>query len=157
MTGSGVIASEAKQSRDREAPVIIIYSLAQAIAALTAAVRAGRPVVLASAAGAGSYTGPGWFGALIGAIREAVPDGRFSALLDCGDDVGAALAAIRSEIEGVVFTGRTDVARRLADIARQHGVRFVTDRPVPALDLGDDFFAPPEILDRLCAQILRGS
>jgi hypothetical protein len=62
--------------------------------------------VLASAPGAGSYVGPGWFGALVDAAREAVPEARFSALLDCGDDVGAALAAIRSEVEGTVFIGR---------------------------------------------------
>jgi delta 1-pyrroline-5-carboxylate dehydrogenase len=111
-------------------------------------------VVLASAPGAGSYVGPGWFGALVAAAREAVPDAYFSALLDCGDDVGAALAAIRSEIEGVVFTGRADVARRLADIARQHGVRFVTKRPAAELDLGDDFFASAEIVEQRCADLL---
>jgi hypothetical protein len=148
------LVSEAKQSGDREAPVIIIHSLKQAIAALRAALKAGRPAVLASAPGAGSYVGPGWFGALGAAAREAVPDVRFSTLLDCGDDVGAALAAIRSEIEGVVFTGRADVARRLADIAHQHGVRFVTDRPAALLDLGDDFFASAEILERRCADLL---
>ena len=135
-------------------PLIIIHSRAQAIAALTAAARAGRPVVLASAPGAGSYVGPGWFGALVRAAREAVPDARFSTLLDCGDDVGAALAAIRSEVEGVVFTGRAEVARRLADIAHQHGVRFVTNRPSALLDLGDDFFASTEVLERRCADLL---
>jgi hypothetical protein len=154
MTGSGVIASEAKQSRDRNAPVIVVHSLRHAIAALRAAAGAGRAVVLASAPGAGSYGGPGWFGALIVAAREAVPEARFSALLDCGDDVGAALAALRSEIEGVVFTGRADVSCRLADIARQHGVNFVTDHPEAALDLGDDFFASPEIIERRCAEVL---
>jgi type III secretion system FlhB-like substrate exporter len=157
MTGSGVIASEAKQSRDKEAPVIVAHSLGHAIAALTAIARSGRAIVLASAPGAGSYGGPGWFGALVAAGREAVPGARFSALLDCGDDVGAALAAIRSEIEGVVFTGRADVARRLADIARQHGVHFVTDRPAAVLDLGDDFFASPEILDQRCVEVLERS
>ena len=111
-------------------------------------------MALASGPGAGSYVGPGWFGALAAAAREAVPDARFSTLLDCGHDVGAALAAIRSEIEGVAFTGRADVAHRLADIARQHGVRFVTDPPSALLDLGDDFFAPPEILERRCADLL---
>jgi hypothetical protein len=154
MTGSSVIASEANQSRDREAPVIVVHSLVQAIAALTAAVKAGRPVVLASPPGAASYVGPGWFGAMVEAAREAVPKARFSALLDCGDDVGAALAAIRSEIEGVVFTGLADVAHRLADMARQHRVKFATDRPAPALDLGDDFFASPEILEQRCADLL---
>jgi hypothetical protein len=134
--------------------VIIIHSLAQAIAALSAAARAARPVVLASAPGAGGYAGPGWFGALVAAAREAVPDARFSVLLDCGDDAGAALAAIRSEIEAVVFTGAADIARRLADIARHHGVRLETALPPPALDFGADFFATEDILECRCAEAL---
>jgi hypothetical protein len=109
--------------------------------------------VLASAPGAGSHVGPGWFREIVGAAREAVPEASCSALLDCGDDVGATLAAIRSEVEAVLFTGRADVARRLADIASQHGVRFTTERPLPALDLGDDFFAAPETLDQRCAEL----
>jgi len=136
-------------------PVIIIHSLAQAIAALNVATRAGRAIVLASAPDAGGYVGPGWFGALIAAAREAVPGARFSALLDCGDNVGAALAAIRFEIEGVVFIGRADVAGRLGDIARQHGVRFETDRWATALDLGEDFFVSGDSVERRCAEFLR--
>jgi len=148
------ISQDSTEPGPAREPVIIIHSLAHAIAALRAALKAGLPVVLASARGAGSYVGPGWFGALVAAAREAVPDARFSTLLDCGEDVGAALAAIRSEIQGVVFTGRADVARRLADIAHQHGVRFVADRPAALLDLGDDFFASSEILERRCADLL---
>ena len=110
--------------------------------------------MLLSAPGAGSYVGPGWFGALVDAAREAVPDARFSAFLNCGNDVGAALAAIRSEIQGVVFTGRADIARRLADIALQHGVQFATNLPAPTLDLGDDFIASPEVLEQRCADLL---
>ena len=110
--------------------------------------------MLASPPGAGSYVGAGWFREVIVAARASVPAAHVSALLDCGDDVGAALAAIRSEVEGVVFTGRADVALRLADIALQHNVQFVTDRPSPALDLGDDFFASSEILERRCADLL---
>jgi hypothetical protein len=136
------------------APVLVVHSLGHAIAALTAAARAGSRVVLASPPGAGSYVGPGWFRALVAAARAAVPEARCCALLDCGDDVGAALAAIRSDIEGVVFTGRADVARRLADIASQHRVRLVIDRPPVALDLRDHFFAPPEILEQRCADVL---
>ena len=135
-------------------PVIVVHSLAHAIAALKAAVRAGRPVVLVSPPGAGSYVGPGWFREVVAMARKAVPEARFSALLDCSDEVGAALAAIRAEVEGVVFTDRADVARRLADIARQHGVRFTTRRPVAALDLGDDFFASPEAIEQRCGEVL---
>ncbi|HEX3415631.1 MAG TPA: hypothetical protein VHT21_04380 [Stellaceae bacterium] len=120
---------------------------------LTVSARAGRPVVLVSAPDAGGYVGPGWFKALAGA-REAVPDARCSSLLDCGENVGAALAAIRAEVEGVIFIGRPDAAHRLADIARQHGVRFETKRPADALDLVEDFFSSQEDLERRCAEFL---
>ena len=83
-----------------------------------------------------------------------MPDARFSAVLDCGDQAGAALAAIRAQIEAVVFTGREDVARRLADIARQHGVRLETTRPAAVLDLRADFFASAENVEQRCADIL---
>jgi len=65
------------------------------------------------------------------------------------------LAAIRAEVEGVIFTGRADVARRLADIAQQHRVQFETSRREGALDLGDDFFASAESLELRCAEFLR--
>jgi hypothetical protein len=110
--------------------------------------------VLVSAPVAGGYVGPGWFKALTDAAREAVPDARCSTLLDCGNNVGAALAALRAEVEGVIFTGRPDAARRLADIARQHGVRFETKRPLDVLDLAEDFFASQEELERRCAAYL---
>ncbi len=98
--------------------------------------------------------GPGWFKALTSAAREAVPDARCSTLLDCGDDIGAALTAIRAEVEGVIFTGGPDVARRLAEIARQHDVRFEMEPPAQALDLAEDFFASQEDLERRCAAFL---
>lgn len=135
--------------------VIVIHSLAHAIAALGAGTQAGRAVVLTSAPDAGGYVGPGWFSSLITEARKAVPEASFSALLDCGDNIGAALAAIRAEVEGVIFTGRPDVARRLADIARQHAVRLVTDRSSPAVDLTADFFANSDLLEQRCAQALR--
>lgn len=146
--------SGAPRSPDDKTPVIIVHSLDQAVAALKAAARAGRPVVLVSAPEAGIYAGPGWFRALVEAAREAVPDARFSAILDCGDQAGAALAAIRAQIEQVIFTGRAEVARRLADIARQHGVRLEITRPAAVLDLGAEFFASAERVEQRCADIL---
>jgi hypothetical protein len=125
------------------------------VAALSAAADLGRPVTLASAPDAGVYAGPGWFGALIAAAREAVPAAQSTALLDCGDDAGAAQAAMRAGIEGVVFTGRADVAERLLDIAGRRGTRLLTGRPAAALDLGTEFFAAPETLRRRCAEIVR--
>ncbi len=121
---------------------------------MTAAAQARRPIVLASAPGAGIYAGPGWWRELVAAARAAVPAAQSAALLDCGDEPGAALAAIRAGVEAVVFTGRADVARRLAEIARGHGVRFATLRPAAALDLGTQFFASGEAVRRCCADLL---
>jgi len=144
-----------KQSRAGTPPVIIIHSLAHAVAALSAAAEAGRPVALASAPDAGIYAGPGWFGALVAASRAAVPAARGAVLLDCGDDAGAAQAAIRAGIEGIIFTGPADLAERLSDIAGQRGARLLTERPATALDLAAEFFASPEALHRRCREAFR--
>jgi hypothetical protein len=136
------------------APVIIVHSLAHAVAALGAAADRGRAIVIASAPEAGIYAGPGWFRALVAAAREAVPAAQATALLDCGDEAGAAMAAIRAGIEGIVFTGRMDVAARLADIAGQRGAMLLTTRSQPALDLGTPFFADADALRRRCADVL---
>jgi acyl-CoA reductase-like NAD-dependent aldehyde dehydrogenase len=138
-----------------EGPVAVVHTLAHAVGALTAAAQVGRPVVLISAPDAGGYAGPGWFAALVAMAREAVPAAQSSSFLDCGESAGAALAAMRAGIEGVVFTGRAEVVRRLADIARQHGVRFETFRPSPALDLGGDFFASAEQAERRCRALFQ--
>ena len=134
--------------------VIIVHALAHAVAALEVAAEAGRPVTLLSAPDAASYGGPSWWRELIAMAREAVPAAPCTSLLDCGGDAGAAQAAIRGGVEGIVFTGRADVAARLADIAHQRGVRFVAERPASALDLAGDFFASGDGLRRRCADVL---
>jgi acyl-CoA reductase-like NAD-dependent aldehyde dehydrogenase len=137
-----------------EPPIIVVHGLAHAVAALQAAAEAGKKVTLLSAPDAGIAGGPGWWREMIAAAREQVPAAHCASLLDCGDDAGAAQAAIRGGVEAIVFTGRADVAERLADIAAQRGARLVTERPEAALDLADMFFAPPEILRRRCADAL---
>jgi hypothetical protein len=141
---------------DNAGAVIVVHTLAHAVGALRAAAAVGRPVTLLSARDAGIYAGPGCFAALVAAARVAVPAARCFTLLDCGDQPGAALAAIRTGIEGVIFTGRADVARRLADIAGQHGVQLVTERPVASLDLEQHFFASEEASEQACAAFLEG-
>lgn len=135
-------------------PALVVHSLAHAIGALRAAVGAACPIVLLSAPDAGVYAGPGWFRALVEAARQMVPEARVRAMLDCGDEAGAALAAIRAQVEGAIFTGRPDVAHRLAEIAGQAGVRFATERPAAALDLGTDFFASETAAEQRCADFL---
>ena len=161
MTGaraSGPPSEGGRDVRDPDAaPVIIFHTLAHAVAALGAAAEAGRAVVLASPPDAGIYAGPGWFREVVRAAREAVPAAQSSALLDCGSDAGAAMAAIRAGVEAVVFTGRADVAARLGDIATQAGARLLTARPAAILDLGVSFFADDESVRRHCADALASS
>jgi hypothetical protein len=134
--------------------LIVVYSLTQAVAALCAATEVGRPVTILSAPNAGIYAGPGWFKALIDTARAAVPAADAVFMLDCGDDAGAAQGAIRARIETVIFTGRADVAERLAAIAEAQGLRLLTTRPDASLDLGRWFFADAETLRRRCAAYL---
>lgn len=118
-----------------EGPVIVVHTAAQAMAALRAAVRAGRPVVLASPPDASASMGPGMFRAVIVAAREAEPDARALAVLDCGERPGDAMAALREGIEAVCFRGEPDLAAKLADIAEQSGARVI-DALAATLDLG---------------------
>ena len=135
-------------------PAIIIHSLPHAVVALSAAAAASRSVLLVSPPDAGIYAGPGWFRDVLRAANEAVPEARFGAFLDCGDDAGAVMGAIRAGVRGIVFTGPAAVAARLADIAAQSGARLATERPAAALDLGGLFFADHDTLRRRCAEIL---
>jgi hypothetical protein len=136
-------------------PVITVHALTHAVAALTAAAASGKSVVLASGPGAGIYGGPGWWRELIAAARAAVPEAVAMALLDCGDDAGAAQAAIRAKVEAILFTGPRDVAERLADIASRSGCRFFLEQPAAALDLGAEFFASPDRLRNRCTEYLQ--
>ena len=135
-------------------PVFVVHSLAHAVAALTAAAEAGRPIILLSAPGAALYAGPGWWRALIEAARATVPEARCTAMLDCADDAGAAQGAIRARVEAIVFAGRPEGAARLADIADQRGIEVVAQCPTATLDLVDFFFADAETLLRRCRDIL---
>jgi hypothetical protein len=119
---------------------------------LRAAARAGRPVILLSAPDAGIQAGAGWFTALVAEARAAVPAAECGMVLDCGDDPAAALVAIRRGVERVVFSGRPDVAERLADIAGQYGVTLESERPAAALDL-DLLAAEPALAERLASVI----
>lgn len=137
------------------APVFVIRSLDHALAAARAAADANRPILLLSAPDAGVFAGPGWWSALVEAVHEAVPQALFTAVLDCGDDAGAAMAAIRSGVEALVFTGRADAAERLAEIAGATGVQALQQRPAPEIDLATHLIADAETLRRAYAAALR--
>ena len=124
---------------------IVIHSLDHARAALAAAAAGGQKVTLASAPGAALQTGPGWFKAVIEEASAAYPRALAMAILDCGDQPGAVMAALRLGLTDLRFHGAA------AFRAKLEGMGVVFAPPAEAsLDLRE--IADPE---RACATFLR--
>lgn len=120
---------------DGPRPQIVVYALADACAALAAAVALDVAVTLVSPPGAAAFAGPGWFRELAAQARDAVPGARFDSVLDCGGAAGHALAAIREGVAAISFDGPDTVRAKIADIAAQAGCALVDIDYETALDL----------------------
>jgi hypothetical protein len=70
---------------------------------------------------AGVSAGPGWFQAIVEALEAEFPGRRFEAVLDCGEEPGAALAALRRGVKRIRLAGPSETIRRVRDIAAQLG------------------------------------
>ncbi|MDJ0950476.1 MAG: hypothetical protein QNJ94_16310 [Alphaproteobacteria bacterium] len=121
-------------ARRDAAKAIIVHDLAQARAAVAAAAAHGRPITLWSPPGAAAYLGASYFLSLVAAARADHPTAEVDAVLDCADDAGWVLAALRRGVAGVCFHGTDRVAAKLADIAGQYGATLHRAAP-DALDL----------------------
>lgn len=111
---------------------IRIHGAAQMRAALTAARAAGCAVTLLSPVA--TLAGIGWWRRLMAQAAAEFPDVTFDGVLDCGPSAGMAMAAIRTKAGPLEVSVGADVLEKLADIARQAGVR-ATGGGEPALDL----------------------
>lgn len=128
---------------------VTVISLKQAKAALAAAEALDVPVVLISAPGASAYVGAGWFDALVSIAKAAYPNADYTAVLDCGDAPGHALAALRHGFKAIRYDGASQ--RQIEDIATQSGATVLRERP-DALELteADDL----AILEEVCCSWL---
>ncbi|HEV2676611.1 MAG TPA: hypothetical protein VGV37_18945 [Aliidongia sp.] len=115
-------------------PAIIVHSLAQALVAAEAAAALGKPLTLRSAAGAGSTVGVGWFASLGTILFERHPALDLTLVLDCADEAGTALGALRRGLKAVRVAGSPDVLAKLAALADGYGARLDRDER-PCLDL----------------------
>ena len=122
----------------RAARVVIFHSLDHARAALAAAREARVPLVLRTAPGAAAYAGVGYLKAIVERARAEAPGVAMNAEIDCGEDPGLALAALRAGWTALRLSGRADVRRRIAEIAEAKGARLIADADrEPPLDLRD--------------------
>jgi len=124
-----------KRGSRRRARRVIVYSLEQARAALTVATW--QLVFLMSARGMACFMGLIWFKSLVDAAIASSEGANATAALDCADEAGAALAALRCGFRLVRFTGPEEARARLDSIARQLGAAVEGDVAADTLDLLD--------------------
>ena len=105
-------------------PQIAVHDLAQARAALAAATRLGVAVRLRSAPDAAGYAGVGYLKALGDGLGHEL-------LIDCGDDAGLVMAALRTGCRRLAFSGPDEIAAKLGDMAEQLGAEFHHERAIP--------------------------
>lgn len=103
-------------------PAQTVRDWAETRAALEAARSQGRAVFLCSPPGAAAWLGAGWWAALQEKARAEFPGVDFVLALDCGENAGDALAAIRAGVAVSLFRGAAQTLERLQDMAAQAGV-----------------------------------
>lgn len=122
-------------------PVVVIYGMADAVAALTAARAAGVRVRLQVPLALTASLGTDAARETIEQAGAAVPDVPPSDIdwtVECGNRPGLALAALRAGAKSVQVDAAADIRQRIADIAQKCGGRLAQRAPASAtLDLAD--------------------
>lgn len=113
---------------------IIIHDLGHAEAALSIATELGVKVTLISPPGAAATMGATVFRNIVARAAETYPNAEYQAVLDCGDEPGLALGALRHGIKGVRISNGQLLSEKLADIAEQRDA-FVYTESGDELDL----------------------
>lgn len=121
-------------SKTPSGPAVVVHSLDNARQALEAAAELDKPITLVSAPGAAGYAGAAWFRKVVALAAAERPGASYRAVLDCADQPGLVLAALRQGISVVRFTGKRAVVTKLSAIADGYGAEIVTGR-LEALDL----------------------
>ena len=98
---------------------IPFHTAAEAEAALAAGATA-----LVTTPGAGAFAGPAYLAKAFSQARQAHPNARATAWIDCGEDAGMVLRAIKAGWKHIVFKGRGAVKARIEDICAQAKVEI---------------------------------
>lgn len=113
---------------------VVIHSLEHARAAMAVAAEVGMKLILFSAEGAAGNAGPAWFRDVVRIARSEYPKVDVTAVLDCGDAPGYALAALRAGCRTIHFAGSRPVKAKIRAIAKGSGAALHERRGV-MLDL----------------------
>ena len=88
--------------------------------------RSARKIRLRSAPDAAAYAGVGYLRALGEAAGHEL-------LIDCGDDAGLVMAALRTGCRRLAFSGPAAVSQRLAEMAAQVGAWYRHEGQAPGV------------------------
>lgn len=113
---------------------IVIHDIDDVRAAMAAAQELDKPVVLLSAPGAVAYLGATVFRDMVADAAKDHPLARYQAVLDCGDEPGLAMGAMRHGVSSVCVHVLPEVEAKLAENAEKRGCS-VHHRDGPELDL----------------------
>ncbi|MGH6898100.1 MAG: hypothetical protein ACREJ5_16395 [Geminicoccaceae bacterium] len=129
----------------------MVHDLEQARGALAAAAELGCAIRLRSAPGAAAYAGVGYLRALGEAVGHEL-------LIDCGDDPGIAMAALRTGCRRLSFSGGAATAQRLGEMAEQVGALLVHETAAPdALELAPEDDAAAMVRAQLQREVGHGN
>ena len=117
-------------------PTFIIHDISHALAVGKASMELNAPVVVLSAPGLATTLGPEAFTALIEKTMAAYPDALVLGVLDCGDQAGTAIGALRRGVRRISVDVEAATLGKITDIAHQLEADVIT-RPDKALDLLD--------------------
>ncbi|MBN42248.1 MAG: hypothetical protein CL573_02025 [Alphaproteobacteria bacterium] len=114
---------------------IVVHELDQAVTALTVAHALDCPIALLSATGAARSSGPAWWRELVTQAQTLAPGPGAHWILDCADEPGMALAALREGITSISLEAEGPVWSRVSEIAAQCGASLQRPDRANALDL----------------------
>jgi len=113
---------------------ITIHGIKHARAACQAAVmtskKAGITLELWSAKNGADTLGPAWFSEIINIVHKEFPNLAIVGVLDCGNAVGSALAALRQGITCICISERPVVVSKVRAIAKYTHAEVRTKRPI---------------------------
>jgi hypothetical protein len=110
------------------------HSLSHVDAALGAAAGSKLGVALVTPPGAAATGGPEIYLEMYRQGHAHFPETETNAVIDCGDDAGVAMRALRCGWRDLVFSGNDDVRKKLQDMLEQIGGTLGRSRP-PTIDL----------------------
>jgi hypothetical protein len=110
------------------------HSHRHATAALSAAAAAGESVTLVTPLGAAGCGGPEFYWEIYRGACTDVPDATSEVVIDCGEDAGTAMRALRCGWRQIVLRADPVTTAKIEDMAAKLGGTVLRTRPT-AIDL----------------------